>query len=505
MELPAGTVIAGRYRIVRKLGQGATKIVYLADDRLAGPQVALALIQTGPGTDPTLAARFSREGKAASILRSPYSVRVFDVGKTDDGVRYMATEPVLGRAMDEALKYGGVDPQSAARWTLHVLCALAEAHACGIVHRDVKPENILLDPTADGEIARLTDFGLAKVLNLDLEGSFNLRTAQGMILGTPDYMPPEQWQGMRLDARADLYSVGVLLYELITGKTPFYSREVHVMCVRHMTEAPPLLPDTLPTDVRAYDRIIQRALAKRPEDRYVTATAMREALEGISGIRIPTDSMPEVPSAEAPRGMRAELLCEHWPGPVQLVASPSVILGRDPAVHVVVKCMPQNEQTAQLSRTISRRHARIDWRGGRAFLTDLSNTRSTTVNERPMGADSVELHPGDVISLGPVARMRIEMAAAAPGVLPAWARLVRVDANGAGVVTVLVLSEAKISSGADAAIALPAAIAAGDAVRIRARDGEMTVLPFGSGESVPLRDGQVLRVGGAVVNVAVER
>ena len=155
-ELAAGTVVAGRYAIVRPLGRGATKQVYLADDRLFDSQVALALLIQEDGGDPTLAARFSREGRAASVLRSPFVVRVYDVGKLSDGTRYLATEAVIGRGLDAALADGAVAPEKAARWTIHVLAALTEAHSRGVLHRDVKPENVLLAPTPNGEIAWLS-------------------------------------------------------------------------------------------------------------------------------------------------------------------------------------------------------------------------------------------------------------------------------------------------------------------------------------------------------------
>ena len=214
-------MVAGRYAIVRPLGRGATKQVFLADDRLAGGQVALALLVADDGIDPTMAARFSREGKAASVLRSRYTVQVFDSGKLADGTRYLASEAVIGRGLDEALGRGAVAPALAARWTAQVLVALSEAHARGIFHRDVKPENVLLAPSGAGEVAKLTDCGLAKVLDSALEGAMQLRTAQNVVLGTPEYMAPEQWQGGVVDARTDVYATGVMLYELLVGRPPF--------------------------------------------------------------------------------------------------------------------------------------------------------------------------------------------------------------------------------------------------------------------------------------------
>jgi serine/threonine protein kinase len=279
-KLAAGTVIAGRYAVVRLLGTGSTKQVYLADDRLAATPVALAvLVPTSGARDPTLAARFSREGRAASVLRSPFTVRVFDVGKLGDGTRYLVTEAVLGRGLDAALAGGPVPAVQAARWALHVLAALAEAHGRGIIHRDVKPENVLLAPFPGGEVAKLTDFGLAKLLDGSLEGSFQLRTAQNILLGTPQYMPPEQWHGHALDGRTDLYAVGVMLYEMLVGRVPFDGRTVAEVCTGHLTSEVPAFPAAVPAAMRALEPVVRCALEKRTTDRFPSADAMREAVE----------------------------------------------------------------------------------------------------------------------------------------------------------------------------------------------------------------------------------
>ncbi|MEZ4394650.1 MAG: serine/threonine-protein kinase, partial [Polyangiales bacterium] len=178
--LDPGTLVVGRYQVVRSLGEGSVKRVFLAYDRLAQRQVALCLLRGEFGPDTHIGARFSREGRAAAALLSPYVVRVFDVGKTALGTRYLATEAVLGRGLDEALAYGAVPARIAVLWAAQVLAGLEEAHRRGVVHRDVKPENVML-ASGDGviETAKLTDFGLAKLADPSLEGSIHLRTTQG--------------------------------------------------------------------------------------------------------------------------------------------------------------------------------------------------------------------------------------------------------------------------------------------------------------------------------------
>lgn len=152
-----------------------------------------------------------------------------------------------------------------------MLAALAEAHGRGILHRDVKPENVLLAPSPAGEVARLTDFGLAKVLDVDLEGSMHLRTAQNIVLGTPEYMPPEQWQGQLIDARADVYATGVMLYELLAGRLPFSGPTVFAIFSAHLTHPPPPFPSGLPALARALEPVVIRALAKSPAARWATS------------------------------------------------------------------------------------------------------------------------------------------------------------------------------------------------------------------------------------------
>jgi hypothetical protein len=507
LDLPPGTLVAGRYQVVRLLGEGAVKRVFLAWDRLAQRQVALALLRTDRVGDPHVAARFSREARAASVLRSPYTVRVFDVGKRADGTRYLVSEAVLGRGLDAALAYGGVHPHAAGVWAAQILTALEEAHGRGVLHRDVKPENVLLAPAPDdpaGEVARLTDFGLAKILDGALEGSIALRTAQGVVMGTPEYMAPEQWRGSDLDARADLYAVGALLYEMLTGSPPFTADALPALCrMHHEAELPPMGGDVSDA-ARAYEPLLRVALAKDPDKRFRSAAAMRHAVQTVGAFTLPPAPTEMGPPPEALLATlpSAELLCDALPGPVQLLAGAEVVLGR--TGHIVARCLPPGFDNDVRMRTVSRRHARLGWKGGAARVLDLQSAAGTTVNGRRVepDAEGVALTHGDVLGLGPHVRFVYEHGPAAAGELPPWARLARVDKHGGGLVHVLVLLEATAGAGAGHALPLPVG-KVGDAVwRVRARAGAL-VAAVGDDDPVALTDGQRWTLGRTRWNVAL--
>ncbi len=504
MPLEPNTVVAGRYVIVRPLGQGSMKQVYLANDRLGGTPVALALIIAEGRNDLTLGARFSREGKASAVLRSPHTVRVYDVGKLVDGTRYMATEAVLGRGLDQAMSPGPLEPQVAARFAVHVLAALEEAHRRGILHRDVKPENVLLAPSDHGEIAKLADFGLAKVLDVSLEGSQQLHTAQNIVLGTPDYMSPEQWQGSAQDGRTDLYAVGVMLYEMLAGRAPFESQYLHALCIAHCTQPPPPLPAGLPVMAYRLEPIVRRAMQKHPVDRFADAASMRTAIEQIAGVHAEGDasaapSIPSYPGASS----RAELLSDAWQGTLSVVAARELVLGRDPSSHVVVRCLPATDDNSMRTRSISREHARIAWREGRAWLTDLESRSGSSVGTRALAPkETVPLASGDVIALGKNVRLRFDHPAVGDDGLPSWARLTRIDPYGGGQVHVQVIHEATLGAGADAALALAPEVAGGDSLRIVIHESALAAVIDGA--PVRLRDGLSLNAGTAVISVAVE-
>lgn len=507
LKLDTGTLVAGRYQVVRLLGSGAVKEVFLAWDRLAHRQVALCILHPERVKDPSITARFSREARAAAALTSPFTVRVFDVGKLDDGTRYLVTEAVLGRGLDEALVAGAITPQQAVFWALEVLSALSEAHGRGILHRDVKPENVLLARASDdpaGEVARLTDFGLAKILDESLEGSVHLRTAQGVVMGTPEYMAPEQWSGADLDHRADLYAVGVLLYEMLTGTVPFGADSLREICRMHLFDAPPGLPEGLSDAARRLAPVISKALEKKASARFESADAMRDALMAASGWALapPPTLLSPMDNVGIAAVMRAELVSDGGLGPLQLLSAPTVVLGR--TGHVVVRCLPPNPENDRRMRSVSRRHARLWWKGGVGRLSDLDSASGTTVNGHrldPKG-EGVALHHGDEIALGPHVRFVFEQSVTEAGALPAWARLQRVDRHGEGLAHVLVLLEATVGYGDAHAVSLGAQRLGAATLRVRARAGRL-VACLDDDDPVDLEDGQRWSIGDTWWTVAV--
>lgn len=508
-SLEAGVLIAGRYKVIRRLGQGAVKQVYLAHDQLADTPVAVALLRENLGHDRTVGARFSREARAAAVLCSPYTVKVFDAAKLEDGTRYLVTEAVLGRGLDQALSDGAVTVKRAAMWTAQILTALEEAHALGMVHRDVKPENVLLSPgqsDGDDETVRLTDFGLAKILDDRLEGSIALRTAQGVIMGTPDYMPPEQWLGRELDARADLYATGVTLYELLTGNAPFTADSIEELGARHMAATVPGFDEGSPALMLALEPVVRRALEKDPRDRWNSAVEMRSAVLRAVGMK-----MPSPPTVRAPFDdevgleavAHAELVCDLGIGPLQVIAAARVVLGR--SGHVVARCLPECTENDRRARAVSRRHARIEWRAGVAWLSDLHSAGGTTLNGRKLksGEDPVALAPEDEVGLGPYVRFVWEQADTGKGELPAWAKLTRVDRWGEGLVHVFVLREAVFGPEMKSTLVLPRELTGEASLRLTVRDGELLTKTALNAPTVKLADGQVWKIGGVTFCVAM--
>jgi serine/threonine-protein kinase len=277
-----GEVVAGRYRVLAKIGRGGMGSVYEAEHVTTHKRFAVKLLLPGLGRIPEIARRFEREAKASSLLNHPNVVGVVDFGTLDDDATlYLVMEHVPGRSLADILEAGRVPTLRAIAVCRQVLEALAHAHAQGIVHRDLKPDNImLLDAGRSDEerdIVKLLDFGIAKLE--DPEGE--KLTQAGVAFGTPDYMAPEQALGEEVDARADLYSLGVILYELLTGKRPFESSDK--LAVLRMQVAVP--PPSIGVDIFARPfapelvAFVARTLEKRREDRYASASAMIEALD----------------------------------------------------------------------------------------------------------------------------------------------------------------------------------------------------------------------------------
>src|SRR5215475_2076738 len=279
----------GVYRLIKELGRGGMGTVYLAYDTRLGRQAALKLLPAHLVNNSERVRRFQREARTVSALNHPNIITIYDFGQ-EDGRYYIVSEFVEGRTLRNLVGSRDVALNQILDLAVQVASALEAAHAAGIVHRDIKPENIMLRP--DG-YAKVLDFGLAKLTEpesggdearTDVSGmSSDFETRTGMVLGTVNYMSPEQARGQKVDGRSDLFSLGVVFYELITGHRPFGGKTWHHTIVAITdAEPPPIASDTQGAPA-ALQEIINRALSKNREQRYQTARALLADLETLKG------------------------------------------------------------------------------------------------------------------------------------------------------------------------------------------------------------------------------
>jgi beta-lactam-binding protein with PASTA domain/predicted Ser/Thr protein kinase len=275
--------LGGRYRVERELGRGGMAKVFLGTDTVLGRTVAVKVLAPQFADDDGFVQRFRREAQAAASIGHPHIVSVFDTG-SDDGVHYIVMEYVEGRTLAEFLAGGGrILPDRAIDIAMDVCQALEAAHAQGVIHRDIKPGNIMLNPR--GEV-KVTDFGIARVTT-----TADTVAQTAAILGTASYLSPEQAQGQPVDARSDLYSLGCVVYEMVTGRPPFLGDSPVAVASKQVLEQP-VPPSKLNSDVTPdLDAVILRALAKNPANRYQSAEEMRADLERAKR-GLPVDATP---------------------------------------------------------------------------------------------------------------------------------------------------------------------------------------------------------------------
>jgi serine/threonine protein kinase len=275
-----GTTVDGRYEVVDVLGEGGTGRVYrvrhIALDRL----FAMKLLRRDLARDEELAARFIQEAKATASVQHPHVVEITDFGMLPDGIPFLVTELLVGRTLGDVIKSGGpVQLLRTAHIVRQIAGALGAAHAVGIVHRDLKPDNVfLVDGTGHGgtvDEVRIVDFGAAKVV-----GASRV-TRDGIIFGTPHYMSPEQASGQPVDHRADIYSLGVILYEMLSGRVPFEADTYMGVLTQHMfvKPVPPSQVSVPARDLGALEEITLVCLAKKPEERYPSMHRLAEEVE----------------------------------------------------------------------------------------------------------------------------------------------------------------------------------------------------------------------------------
>ena len=290
MLLPANTIIS-RYRILSRIGAGGMGDVYLAEDTRLGRRVALKVLPEQFNTDEDRLRRFEQEARSASALNHPNIITIHEVG-SEEGFRFIATEFIEGQTVRQRLKEAGFGVRESIDVAIQVARALAAAHRVGIVHRDIKPENVMLRP--DG-IVKVLDFGVVKLTEKFVEHISGSQAGEGeqgdvdtiglvtteanIVMGSPNYMSPEQARGLAVDGRTDIFSLGALLYEMLTGRMPFKGASVSDVIVSILERQPPRLADLVPEIPEKVQPIVDRALAKDLEARYQTIDEMLEALK----------------------------------------------------------------------------------------------------------------------------------------------------------------------------------------------------------------------------------
>ena len=263
----------GRYRIDGHLGEGAMANVYRAHDPDIGRAVAIKVLKPDYARDPDLNARFLREARAAGALSHANIATIYDIGECD-GAAYIAMELIDGRPLDQVLHAEGRMPyERVLQIGRQLAAALAYAHRAGVVHRDIKPSNILL--TADGRTAKLLDFGVARIGDTDQLG----RTQAGQLIGTPRYMSPEQALGLPVDKRADLFSLGVVLYEMVTGKVAFPGTALATLAIQIAQEKVEPIDRSTADCPPGLRFVIDKLLAKKPDARFAEGEALEAALQ----------------------------------------------------------------------------------------------------------------------------------------------------------------------------------------------------------------------------------
>ncbi len=332
-----GQTIAGKYKVIRLLGEGGMGCVYQAEQKLgsAARSVALKTLHTHLSHDLAIKARFHREAGTVAALQHPNTIQIYDFGEMPDGTLYLVMEFIHGRSVADVLtKDGPMPPERVVTIMRQVCGSLEEAHGHGIVHRDLKPDNIVLSERAgQRDWVEVLDFGIAK-RSSDQDPNEAKLTQQGMVLGTPPYMSPEQFTGQPVDLRSDIYSLGIMAYEMLVGKFPFEANTAWEWASRHMTEAPrpietqPLGPQ-VPAGIR---RAISRALSKRKEDRFPSVKEFFDEFSSDGGIPV----APGVRDLQArAKTELAQPLMTPSPPYGQTMSAPAVYAHEAPAAGVV--------------------------------------------------------------------------------------------------------------------------------------------------------------------------
>lgn len=406
--LAPGEILDGQYRIEKVLGKGGMGVVYLVRHTLLNDLRAVKLVLPNLANQQYIQ-RFLREGQVACLVRHPNIINIYDLRVTSDGTVYMVMEYFDGHTLAEELKSRKkFTPQDAFEMLEPIANALEIAHKNGVIHRDVHPSNIMIKETSPGKYhAKLLDLGLAKVrptISSAEEAKFTQLTMVGQILGTPYYMSPEQWEPKseyedNIDGRTDIYSLGIVFYELLTGRKPFVGQTMQNLAYQHFAIMPPSLSEVDPNIPKAFSDVISQAMSKMAEHRQSSVeemfTQLREALfskpiKG-SGPHKPIDKPIDKP-------IERKIIIKHLSGSKKgqieefvLSMTPEITFGRDPISKVAFD--PYKDDV------VARSQAKIISNGNDFDLIDNNSRNGTFVNNQQVRG-TVKIHAGDKIRFG---------------------------------------------------------------------------------------------------------
>ena len=389
-----GRVLKNRYKLIDERGRGSMATVYIGRDLETNRIYAVKALSREAAADTELSERFKREFELLSRISGPHVVAPVDFGD-DKGVLFIVMDYVDGHTLKHAVLTGGpFQPRRAIDVIEQSAAGVASAAARGVTHRDIKPQNLLL--TVDGTV-KLTDFGLARS-----HESKDI-TVTGFFVGTPFYVAPEQVENSRrVDTRADVYSLGCVFFELLTGRVPYDGEHAWDVVMKHLNSPIPTVTSLRPDLPAVYDAFFQRALAKRPEERFQSTQEFTAAADALlnsddGAATAPTPAGQVGVSGVSARGVAA--LVELSTDQVFPLTAADMVIGRsDPQRNVFpdVDLLPLDP-----SQTVSRRHARFMRRDGHCYIEDLNAFNRTRVNGRPLVPhEDVELHDGDTLRLG---------------------------------------------------------------------------------------------------------